>query len=170
MRKINWFIVTFLLVVVLSGCRSNKDKKTEPEFIDFQKPVSEYLGKDTMEVNALVDSFLVEMNAHRFENAVSMIYHIKSDSIESLSKEQSETQIKAFLATKGVRYEPMEIIFHEDMDNQAKFKVILFEKENDDPRPNEVSFALRPVRLNGKWFLTITNDMDKSVKKSVIKN
>ena len=37
--------------------------------------------------------------------------------------------------------------------------ITLFEKEENDPRPNKISFYFRPVRFEGQWYLTVKDNI-----------
>jgi len=158
------------LLLCLVGCKPSKQAPVEEETPTILQPKSEYTREDTVQVRELVDNLLTELNAHQFDKAVSMLSFLNYDSIVPLSKEQAQRQKQVFTAVKGIRYEAGDLIFHEEKDNQVKFRVILFEREPGDDRPNEVSFALRPVRRNGVWYLTMADDMTSTNGKSEIKN
>ena len=36
---------------------------------------------------------------------------------------------------------------------------LFFEKQKDDPRPNTAQFFLKPVRIDGRWYLTMADTM-----------
>jgi hypothetical protein len=60
---------------------------------------------------------------------------------------------------KGVKYDLDRIVYDQETDNIAKYTVTLFEKETGDPRPNTISFMLKPIRRDGKWYLTYCDDV-----------
>ena len=58
----------------------------------------------------------------------------------------------------GVNYEIDHLIFLNEKDCEVKYTVTLFEnKPGKRQRPNKMSFYLKPVRREGKWYLTMAD-------------
>lgn len=171
MKRILFLSLPILaLLLCFTGCKPSKQAPVDEDSSLILQPKSDYSRSDTVEVRALVDSLLTELNAHRFDKAVSLLTYLKGEEIVPLTKEQAHRQQQLFSSLRGIRYEAGDLIFHEEKDNQMKFRVILFEREPGDNRPNEVSFAVRPVRRDGKWYLTMADDTNPTIEKSEIQN
>ena len=83
-----------------------------------------------------------------------MLNILKGDSIFPHEPAQQRRQAMALSIVKGVRYDVNYLVFKSDKDNEVKLDITLFEKEENDPKPNKISFYFRPVRFEGKWYLT----------------
>lgn len=124
---------------------------------------------DTAEVCRLVEAFLDNLQNNRYEDAVAMLHYLNKDSIEDLSPKRAKAQINVLRAVHGVKYTIDEMRFLKETDSQVKYSVTLFEKETNDPRPNTVSFFIKPVRRAGKWYLTMA-DTETDTNGTEIKN
>ena len=69
-----------------------------------------------------------------------------------------------------IRYEIESYIFRFENDCEVKYKGILFDKADDDPAPNTVSYMIKPVRLNHTWYLTLADSQDVNTINSEIIN
>jgi hypothetical protein len=52
----------------------------------------------------------------------------------------------------------------------VRYTVTLFEKAEDDPVSNKISFFIKPVRRDGQWYLTLADSQTDSTHGSEIKN
>jgi hypothetical protein len=59
----------------------------------------------------------------------------------------------------GIDYEVDRLVFLNDKRNELKLSVTLFEKPEGDKRPNKTSFYMKPVRFEGKWYLTTKDNI-----------
>jgi hypothetical protein len=68
-----------------------------------------------------------------------------------------------------IRYEMESMVFESDRDCLVKYSAVLFDKEgNDDKRPNKMFYAIKPVRINGEWYLTVSDKNDMNTRDSKI--
>ena len=88
-----------------------------------------------------------------------MLTILKGDSIFPLEPVQQRRQAMALSMVKGVKYDVDYLMFHSDRNNEVKLDILLFEKEENDPKPNKISFYFRPVRFEGKWYLTVKDNI-----------
>ena len=68
-----------------------------------------------------------------------------------------------FNTFKGVRYDVEKLVFLTPIDNEVVYLATLFEKQENDPRPNEMRFVLKPIRIDGKWYLTVADSPTSTI-------
>jgi hypothetical protein len=153
MKRLSLFLTILLLLTVFVGC---SDKKAPA-----QKHKKEYVfsHEDSTEVLNLVGQFTKYLEGDDLRSAVEMLNILKGDSIFPLEPVQQRRQAMALSIVKGVRYDVNYLVFKSDKDNEVKLDITLFEKEENDPKPNKISFYFRPVRFEGKWYLTTKDNI-----------
>jgi hypothetical protein len=153
MKRLSLFLTILLLLTVFVGC---SDKKAPA-----QKHKKEYVfsPEDSTEVLNLVGQFTKYLEGDDLRSAVEMLNILKGDSIFPLEPVQQRRQAMALSIVKGVRYDVNYLVFKSDKDNEVKLDITLFEKEENDPKPNKISFYFRPVRFEGKWYLTTKDNI-----------
>jgi len=159
MRKSSLYFIVLAAVLFLGSCGGNKKKDVPADSTELLKPNMDLNAADTAEVVALSNQFLDRLRANKFDEAVGMIFFLNGDSIEVLSNDRARGQKALLERCKGVRYDIDYFVFSEEKDNIVKYTVTMFEKEANDPRPNTTSFYLKPIRRDGKWFLTMADSM-----------
>ena len=107
----------------------------------------------------LVNQFKTYLEEKNLRSAVEMLNILKGDSIFPMEPVQQRRQAMALSMVKGVKYEVNYLMFHSDRNNEVKMDITLFEKEENDPRPNKISFYFRPVRFEGQWYLTVKDNI-----------
>ena len=155
----NIIVAAMAAALLLASC--GEKKKTLGEVADQfrDKPEMTLSSNDTATVKALAQEFIGNLQEGRFREATSMIYYLNGDTIEALGKEQAALQAKVLRSVHGVKYEIDNIVFKTEKDSQVKYTVTLFEPKPGDSRPNTISCVIKPVRRDGKWFLTMADTM-----------
>ena len=156
-----------LLLLAAFSC-GRKTEKAEPDHrtvigIDLSQ-------KDTSEVTALVNQYFECLKARDIDKALSMIYFLKGDSITEVPDYISKKQRMALQMFPAVNYEIDHFTFLTEKDCEVKYNAILFEKKEGDNTPNIMSFMLKPIRKDGKWYLTIADRDDNNTTHSKISN
>jgi len=173
MRKKSLFLVLMFTVLVVCSCskkRTLKDIQDEALI----KPQMELTQSDTTEVLALVNRYIQLKKEGRSEDAFSMIYFLDKDSIVPLP-EPLKVRLNTYYSLidfKGKDAHIDHMIFVKETDSQVRYTVELFkQKPGDKPRPTKMSFFINPVRRDGKWYLTLPDDVtDRRPGGSQIKN
>lgn len=151
-------LAALVLTLALSSCKSDKKSYKELEEIYLPKPQMSLDQTDSTEVWQLANTFLDCLREERFDDAMGMLYFLDHDSIVALPAKQAKEQRRLLEQYKGVRYEVERLSFREEKDNILKYNVILFEREGEkDYRPNTIGFVLKPIRRDGKWYLTMAD-------------
>lgn len=144
-------VLTSALMVSCSGCGS-KTEETPQEPSMFTK-------EDTTTLLNLIDQFNGYMKAGDIKSATEMIVFLNGDSIEQLNPMFLKRQAMSLMAVRGIDYQLDRIVLRDNIDNEAKIDIVLFEKPEGDTRPNTTSFYFRPVRINGEWYLTTKDNI-----------
>lgn len=152
-----------LIIVMIVGMASScKKKKTVEEFREeyIQVPAMQLTQADSTEVRSLVENYLQRLRDNQFEDAVDMLYYMDGvNKIIPLPDELKNTQLAMIKRFRGIRYELQRISYSKEYDNIAQYVVTLFEKQKGDNRPNTAQFFIKPVRVDGKWYLTMADTM-----------
>ena len=155
------------IVLCLTACKGGK--QSQPESEDLAEPM-ETTMMDTVTVTSLVDQYLESLHDKDLDNAISMLYYLREDgTIEPLSGEMAAKQRDALKPFLGKDFKIDNIIFYQETDSQVKFTCTLFEKEEGDPRPNKISFLIRPMRISGSWYLTMADTHTDTVESKIDK-
>lgn len=144
-------VLTTGLMVSCSGCGS----KTDEEYVE--PPM--FTKEDTTRLLNLIDQFNGYMKAGDLKSATEMIVFLNGDSIEQLNPQFLRRQAMSLAAVRGIDYQLDRIVLRDNIDNEAKIDIVLFEKQEGDTRPNTTSFYFRPVRINGEWYLTTKDNI-----------
>lgn len=147
MKRVSLFLVFLMMLIVFVGC---SDKKAPTK----QKKEYTFTQQDTIEVMNLVSQFVDRLENNDITGAVEFLNILKGDSIIPMESVQQRRQAMALNMVKGVKYDVSYLIFKSDKDNEVKMDIVLFDKDENDPRPNKTSFFFRPVKFEGKWYLT----------------
>jgi hypothetical protein len=162
MRKSLLFTFAVILLLTMGSCgKSTKNQPTLGEMLDSVSQIHmEMSQQDSAEVYSLVNEYLDKLRQDKIDEAVGMIYFLnKKREIVNLPEPDLRRSKAMLTRFKGVKYDLDRIVYDQETDNIAKYTVTLFEKETGDPRPNTISFMLKPIRRDGKWYLTYCDDV-----------
>jgi len=150
MKKILFFVATALLTAgMMTSC---KDKKAPA---DEQQKESIFNKQDTLKVRELSEQFITNLKNKDVKAAVEMLRYLDGDSVKAYDPQNLKRQAFALSIMAGKpNYEIEFIKMRDEIDNEVKINISLFETKEGDNRPNTTPFYLRPVRLNGQWYLT----------------
>ena len=111
----------------------------------------------------LVKQFISYMEKKDIRAAVEMLNYLESgDSIVPLTPIAQRQQTIALKTVSGVKYDVKRMSLRSYTNNEVKMDITLFEKPEGDKRPNMTSFFFRPVKFEGKWYLTVWDKMSNS--------
>ncbi len=152
MKRICLFLAFFMTLSVFVGCSDKKAPKNKAkEYV--------FTHEDSTEVLNQVAQFIKYLESDDIRSAVEMLNILKGDSIIPLEPIQMRRQAMALNMVKGVKYDVSYLMFNSYKDNEVKMDITLFEKEENDPKPNKTSFFFRPVKFEGKWYLTTKDNI-----------
>jgi hypothetical protein len=138
------------------SCGNNQKQGPVPS----DKPVYTFTKDDTTEVFAQVNKFIEYLDSQNIRGAVEMLNFLSSgDSIQPLDPGQQRRQAMALMNVLGVRYKINRLTFRSNTNNEVKIDITLFDKPEGDPKPNMTGFYLRPVKFEGRWYLTVWDNI-----------
>lgn len=157
-----------LALLCLASC---KDHKAKDEGADMNRPKMVLEQRDTVEVFNLTKNFLELLKSKDIDKAVSMLYFLDADkAVVPLPDSLVERQKMVFRTFPVLNYKIDSIIFNTETDSQVKYTIEFFEKQPGDTRPNTTSFFIKPMRVNGQWYLTMYDSNTNNGGQSGIKN
>lgn len=162
MGKKSIFIAMLLLgtlFVSVTSCKKKKVDIQQAEKIASVAPVDSFSGKDTAEVKYLVDMFIDRLNHRDISGAVKMLSFLDGDKIVSLPPGLVKRQTMTLQSFKAKRYEIEKLVFVSEKESVMKVNCILFDRKPGDTRPNQISMIIKPVRRDGRWYLTMADTM-----------
>ena len=151
MRKNIICLLALIGCLLIAGCNSGKKEDKRKEYIPLKMDVS---SKDTVAVTQLSDKFMKLLQKEDYEGALNMLYFLnKEGEVVPLTAEQRQQQLGVFKVFPVIDYTNKGIIFNSEKDSQVKFEIQFTPSEEDKPGAT-TNFFLKPMRVNGEWFLT----------------
>lgn len=161
--------------VLFVGCSKSKrdihDIEKEKQ-VYLQKPGMELSANDTAEVLGLVNLYLQKVQYKDYDGAASMLFHLNGDKIERLSASLTRKE------KMGMRLYPVyatridELHFFKETDSKVKAAYIVQDpqKMKTGNKPAEITVIFRPVRQDGRWFLTLADTQSETRMASELDN
>ena len=169
MKKFVLFLAAALVVgTALTGCKESKKAPADTTPVE----TSMFSKEDTAKVMDLVNQFTMRLQNGDIQSAVDMLVYLNGDSIQPLDAANMKRQANALRFIAGMPgYELDRMTLNDNKRNEAKIDVVLFEKKDEnDKRPNTTSFYLRPILIDGQWYLTTRDNLTNTVDEDPIKN
>ena len=156
MKRIAFFLAVAAMRLSAVSCGNKKQQPVQgPE-----KPQYTFTKEDTAEILSQVNAFIERLDKKDLRGAVEMLSFLDhGDSIKPLDAVGQRRQAMTLSAVKGVRYEVNRLTLRSNTNNEVKMDVVLFDKPEGDPKPNTTSFYFRPVKFEGKWYLTVWDNI-----------
>lgn len=151
MRKNIICLMALLGCFLLAGCNSGKKDDKRKEYIPLKMDVSK---KDTVAVNQLSEKFVKLLQKEDYEAALNMLYFLnKEGEVVPLPAELRAQQLTMFKTFPVISYTNKGIIFNTEKDSQVKYEIQFTNAEEGKPAA-VTNLFLKPMRVNGEWFLT----------------
>lgn len=163
-------LTVFSVVVLLFGlCTSCSKKSKQGEEAQGGEVIMPLSSADTTQVMDLMHQYFDLLQNKNYEGAMSMLSQLSNDSLKELSPEMRKHYQLGMQIVTPIRYEIETMKFRTEYDCLVRYAGILFEKEGaNDKRPNKMYYAVKPVRLNGEWHLTVADRDDVNTRDSKI--
>ena len=162
-------LVLVLLAAVLGSCRSDKTTEGPQRMI-----VTE---EDTASVSKLAVEFIETLKAKDLDSAIGMLYYLESpgDSVSGpvispLSEEQAAEQRFVFERFPVLSYRIDNIVFNTETDCQVRYTFEFTEPEQEGGHGRHTSLFLQPMRIEGRWYLTVRDSSTPAGQASQIEN
>ena len=166
MKFWNVFLTAFgsVLLLALFACCTGTNKTEEIP----QEKMS-LSTADTTKVVDLMNQYFDLLLNKDYDGAMSMVSQLRDDSLTEMTPELQNHYLMGMKIFSPVRYELENLVFETETDCLVKYSAVLFEKEApDDNRPNKMFYVIKPVRINGEWYLTVADDSDMNTRDSRI--
>ena len=147
-----------LVLLTIASCGKKEKSFKELEETYIPKPEMRLTAQDTAEVTSLTEHYLQLLEQRELDDAAGMLYYMERDSVKPLRPDQLKKQLFVLNHFRGVEYKLESIVFRTERDNEVRCMVKLFEPKEGNTRPNKVAIVLRPIRFQGKWYLTTNLD------------
>ncbi len=147
------------------GC---KDKKPEPQPQDYLRPASVDFSKgDTSSINKLVDDFIANVNKRNISDASAALYLLKDgQAVElPLDKRQQFESIISRIPLNGCELSSFEL--QGEKDNKVAVAIKITPDANVETGKGTIKLVLNPVRVNGKWYLTLRDNYAEGIQQPV---
>jgi hypothetical protein len=154
MRKIALFLAVVGVLTFVASC----GEKKKPTIIG-EQPEMTFTHEDSAEIKSLINEFIVRLDSNDIQGATEMIQFLNGDSIIPMSPILARRQAMTLANVRGVKWEMKYIILRNLKNNEIKMDITLFDKPEGDPKPNKTSFFFRPVKFEGRWYLTTKDNI-----------
>lgn len=164
MKKIVFLSFSLLALVCffMSGCKGKGDASAESGYVDPRSDETmERTEADTATILNMCTEYLNLLKEDKVEAALDLLYAY-DDSAKTVApignelREKFRNNLQMF-PVLDYKLESMKL-YGED-DTEFTFMVEFFKKPEGDPRPNTIREVLSPVRVNGQWYLTVSEDI-----------
>ena len=152
MRHILKIAFGLLFIFLLAACSEKKNSAKDEVIIpDPRKDMTMVRSsKDTAEIMKLADDFLQSLKNKEHNTA------------KQLTAERRIKLEKMFSAIPVEDYKIDQVFLYSDSDTEVRYSVEMFKKPQGSNQPNTIKGALFPCRVNGTWFLTISEEKVES--------
>ena len=165
LKKVLTVFSFVLLFLGLGVSCTNKNKSVE----ETPQETMSLSAADTTQVIDLMNHYFDLLMNKDYDGAMSMVSQLRNDSLTEMTPELQKHYQMGMKIIIPIRYQLESIIFRTESDCLVRYSAVLFEKEDvNDNRPNKMFYAIKPVRFNGEWHLTVADDDDLNTRDSKI--
>lgn len=133
----------------------NKDTQTH---LDSQSSMEGFTRADTIEVLDMTNKCMEDLKNGEIIKAIDFLYVIDQEGMPvKLSEEQKSEYEKRFQSFPVLSYKLESFSFDGEAKNTVKYSTVFFEKKESDKMPNTIAVVFNPVKMDGKWLLTLKN-------------
>lgn len=137
---------------ILSSCKSEKKPAAESAE-EFKSGLS---ATDTTDVISLCDACMQTLKAGNIDEALEMIQMVDSNlNVLPLDEANVKRLRKTFKFFPVINYRLDKIAFNTSGLNDVKYIIEFTEAVESDSAPNTIGFMFNPVKVDGKWVLTV---------------
>ncbi|MCD8302666.1 MAG: hypothetical protein LUC44_06570 [Prevotellaceae bacterium] len=137
-----------MCVGILAACGGKAGKEEElPMFNE----------ADTAAVVQLTEEYLDLVKDGQYDRAISMLHDILNDSVRELPQEREAHIREQQRMFPVLSYERTDMQFFNPHKVRVTYSVKFFEKEPGSDIPNTVSLTFEPQRIDGEWYLELSD-------------
>lgn len=139
---------------MLCSCGGKKKDYTPAE--EFLRPASiDYSGKDTAEINDIVNNYVAAFSSKQFDKASEMLYTVSNDSILPMSDKAKTEYVEAYSHMPIYKCQLFGLTLRSDKNNAVKLAIQIAKNGDIDKNIGVTYVYLNPVKVGGKWYLTL---------------
>ena len=153
--KSKYLILSVLVAGVLTvGCTG---KKEEPKKASFGiQPEMTVSALDTTTVVQMTTDFLEQVKQGNIEDAVSRLYVYENEQVRQLNEQERQDCSFLYSMFPVYDFKVDSFRFIKETDTNVHFHLII-EDPATTASPRTRNGLIRPVRINGVWYLTLAN-------------
>lgn len=151
------YIFIFLLTLVLAV--SCKNKKQSDSINDYIRPASvDFTKQDTAEIMNQLNTYVADVKAKDYSNAVKNLYILKGDSILPLTDAQMQNAMQVYKEFNIYDVAVNAFTLKGESENMVKVALQIVKNGNISEGQGVTYIKLRPVKKDGKWYLTFMDN------------
>jgi hypothetical protein len=167
MRNRYFLLLSVIAVLLLGACKGEQKKETKMARPGLQTEM-EISSNDSTEVSSLVTEFLGLVKQGDVEAAVSRLYILKDNDVMPLPQEERDASTMMLGLHQVYDFSIDSLIFYKETDSKVCYTLML-QDPTTTTAPAHMQGVIRPVRINGKWYITLANSSTEQ-KKSALDN
>lgn len=157
--KKHFFYFAIFALIMLSAC---SEQKKEKALTAHEKFISELTAQDTLDILNLSNACMDTLKLGNVDAAIKMLYVIRNDSLIRVPDYKEKELRQKFKLFPVLDYKLEYYAFIDQANNDVKYQIEFFKHNSpDDKTPNTIGFMMNPVKVDGKWFLTLKEPNEK---------
>lgn len=168
MRKIFYLCILSGLVWVIASCGNNKAQSETNTIEDIIKDNHRYdttmvrTPDDSTAILKMAIEYLELLKQNKIDEALDLLYEVDGDIAKPLSASRKNVLRNNLKKYPVLSYTIDEFRLYSDMDTDVRFTYDFMVKPEGAPEnlPTTMKGALNPFRVNGNWYLSISELMN----------
>jgi hypothetical protein len=162
--------ISAAILLAFSACshkKSNVEKLQEDIKLNQKQPEMQLSANDTNAVLDMTKQFLEQVKARNINGAMSMLHYMnKKSEIVNVPTDLAKRERMALQVFPVYAYHIDFVKFFRETDSEVGYSLLI-----QDPakvkKPGIIKGLIRPVRRNGKWYLTLADSKTDSIQSSL---
>lgn len=156
------YILTMAVcAMTLVSCKDEKPKKR----LYLCPPAIELTQQDTTDIMQKVEAYVSLFGENRLKDAAEQLYFVRNDSIFPLDNEKKEGFIKGLSIFHIYDTKVEGLIIRDAMNNEVCVTLQIMKDGDIKQNKGVTKFYLNPVKINGKWYMTLRDKKAEGVMK-----
>ena len=150
------YLLSFSVSLLFSvACSDKKSQEAGDETAN--QVVFEFTNEDSISISNLVDEYVTSFNSGNLETCADFLFKVRNDSVFPLTLDERQDFIASMQRISSFGCERRDLALKTDRDNKAFIAIFLAEADSLNPQVERPSakFILNPVKVEGKWYLTV---------------
>lgn len=160
--RFKYLFLLLLSLLVVTSCKHKKEDVIKDEYI---RPASiTFTKQDTVEIMNQVNNYVSAVKSKDYHTAVQNLYALQGrDSVRPLTEDQKEHAMGVYNHFNIYDCEVNAFALKGESENMVKVALQII-KDGDIHKGIGVTYVkLRPVKFNGKWYITLMDNDEMRV-------